>query len=44
MPSVQIVDFMRESNMGWNFFLKIFVHTLEGHRGRFFEPKYKVRA
>ena len=44
MPSVQIVDFIGKRSRVVNFFLMIFGHTLEGHRGRFFEPKYKVRA
>ena len=44
MPSVYIVDFMRESNMGWNFFLGFLGVTLNGPSGRINEPNYNKRS
>ena len=34
VPSVQIVDFKRESSMGWNLFLGFLGVTLNGSSGR----------
>ena len=44
VPSVQIVDFKRESSSVGNFFLVIFVHTLKESSRRINEPNYKKRA
>ena len=44
VPSVYIVDFMRESNMGWNFFLGFLGVTLNGPSGRINEPNYNKRS
>ena len=44
VPSVQILDFMKERSSVVNFLLGILGLTLNESSGRNFQPNYKIRA